>query len=133
MDEHLARQRLADLFLDTWPCNAHTTASDALWAGLPVLTCMGKSFASRVAASLLNAVGLPGLITSSREDYEALAIALASHPGKLAGLRQTLEDNRTATPLFDGKLTARHLEAGYEAIHARYQAGLPPGNIEIPS
>jgi len=133
MDEHLARQRLADLFLDTLPCNAHTTASDALWAGLPVLTCMGKSFASRVAASLLNAVGLPGLITSSRKDYEALAIDLASHPAKLAGFRKALEDNRTAAPLFDGKLTARHLEAGYEAIYARYQSGLPPDNIEIPS
>ena len=133
VDEHLARQRLADLFLDTWPCNAHTTASDALWAGLPVLTCMGKSFASRVAASLLNAVRLPGLITSSREDYEALAIDLASHPAKLAGFRKALEDNRTVAPLFDGKLTARHLEAGYEAIYARYRAGLPPDNIEIPS
>jgi protein O-GlcNAc transferase len=133
VDEHLARQRLADLFLDTWPCNAHTTASDALWAGLPVLTCMGKSFASRVAASLLNAVGLPDLITSSREDYETLAIALASHPASLAGFRKTLEHNRTAAPLFNGKLTARHLEAGYEAIYARYQSGLPPDNIEISS
>ncbi len=133
MDEHLARQRLADLFLDTWPCNAHTTASDALWAGLPVLTCMGKSFASRVAASLLNAVGLPDLITRSKEDYEALAIALASHPEKLANLRKRLEDNRATAPLFDGKLTARHLEKAYEAIHARYQAGLPPDDIEISS
>jgi predicted O-linked N-acetylglucosamine transferase (SPINDLY family) len=133
LDEHLARHRLADLFLDTWPCNAHTTASDALWAGLPVLTCIGKSFASRVAASLLNAVGLPGLITSSREDYEALAATLALHPEKLAGFRKTLSANRTAAPLFDGKLIARHLEAGYEAFFARYQSGLPPDNVEIPS
>jgi protein O-GlcNAc transferase len=133
LDEHLARHQLADLFLDTWPCNAHTTASDAIWAGLPVLTRTGKSFASRVAASLLNAMGLPGLITSSREDYEALAIALASHPAKLAGFRKTLQHNRSAAPLFNGKLTARHLEAGYEAIYARYQLGLPPDNIEIPS
>ena len=132
-DEHLARQRLADLFLDTWPCNAHTTASDALWVGLPVLTCMGKSFASRVAASLLSAVGLPSLITNSRADYEALAIDLALHPVKLAGFWLTLEDNRTVAPLFDGKLTARHLEASYEAIYARYQSGLPPENIEISS
>ena len=130
-DEHLARQRLADLFLDTWPCNAHTTASDALWAGLPVLTCAGKSFASRVAASLLTAVGLPGLITQSRQDYEALAIALASQPSMLASFRKTLADNRVTAPLFDGRLTARHLEAGYEAIYARYQSGLPPENIEI--
>ncbi len=133
LDEHLARHRLADLFLDTWPYNAHTTASDALWAGLPVLTRMGQSFASRVAASLLNTVGLPGLITGSEKDFEALAIALAKDPARLAGIRETLADNRTSTPLFDGKLTARHLEAGYEAMYARYQSGLPPDNIEIPS
>ena len=131
VDEHLARHRLADLFLDTWPCNAHTTASDALWAGLPLLTCTGKTFASRVAASLLNAVGLPGLITDSAQDYETLAIALASDPSRLAGFRKMLEDNRTTTPLFDGRLTARHLEAGYEAMYARSQSGLPPENIEI--
>ena len=83
LDEHLARHRLADLFLDTWPYNAHTTASDALWAGLPVLTRTGQSFASRVAASLLTALGLPGLITGSSEDYETLAIALANDPARL--------------------------------------------------
>jgi predicted O-linked N-acetylglucosamine transferase (SPINDLY family) len=133
MEEHLARHRLADLFLDSWPCNAHTTASDALWAGLPVLTYAGKAFASRVAASLLDAVGLPGLITGSTEDYEAKAIALASNPQALAQLRKTLESNRTTSPLFNGRLTARHLEAGYEAAYARYRSGLPPENIEISS
>jgi len=131
LEQHLARHGLADLFLDTWPCNAHTTASDALWAGLPVLTCMGKSFASRVAASLLNAVGLPSLISTSKQDYEALAIALASMPERLADIRKTLETNRTSASLFDGKSTARYLEAGYEAIFERYQAGLGPDHIEI--
>ena len=131
LDEHLARHRLADLFLDTWPYNAHTTASDALWAGLPVLTCMGKSFASRVAASLLHAVGLPGLITNSSQAYEVLAIALALDPARLGDFRKTLGEHRTSAPLFDGQMTARHLEAGYEAIHSRYLAGLSPGNIEI--
>ncbi len=131
LDEHLARHRLADLFLDNWPCNAHTTASDALWAGLPVLTFPGQSFVSRVAASLLKAVGLPGLIAGSREDYETLAIAVAKDPPRLAGLRETLADNRATAPLFDGKRTARNLEAAYEAIHARCQAGLPPDHITI--
>ncbi len=131
VDEHLARQRLADLFLDTWPCNAHTTASDALWAGLPVLTCTGRTFASRVAASLLKAVGLPDLITGSKKDYEALAIALASNPAQLAHIRTRLEDNRCSAPLFDGRLTARALEASYLAIHARYQSGSSADHIEI--
>src|SRR5262249_19050016 len=83
LEDHLARHRLADLFLDTLPCNAHTTASDALWAGLPVVTCMGKAFAGRVAASLLHAIGLPELVTSSMADYEALALALAGGSGPL--------------------------------------------------
>ena len=131
LDEHLARHRLADLFLDTWPYNAHTTASDALWAGLPVLTRTGNSFASRVAASLLNALGLPDLITSSKEEYEKLAIALAKDPARLASLRKTLAENRTSAPLFDGKRIARHLEAVYEAIWARYQSGLPADHIDI--
>ena len=94
---------------------------------------MGKSFASRVAASLLNTLGLGGLITDSGEDYEAPAIALASHPAKLADFRETLADNRTAGPLFNGKLAARHLEAGYEAIYAQYQSGQPPDDIGIPA
>jgi predicted O-linked N-acetylglucosamine transferase (SPINDLY family) len=129
--EYLARYRLADLFLDTLPYNAHTTASDALWAGLPVLTCMGKSFASRVAASLLNAVGLPELITDTREDYESLAITLAQNPARLAALKQKLADNRTSAPLFNGALTARHLEKAYEAMLSRHRAGLAPDHIDV--
>ena len=131
LEEHLARHRLADLFLDTWPYNAHTTASDALWAGLPLLTRAGSSFASRVAASLLHAVGLPGLITSSVEDYESLATTLAKDPARLVALRKTLMDNRATASLFDGKLIARHLEAAYEAIQARHLSGLPPDHIDI--
>lgn len=123
LDEHLARHRHADLFIDTLPCNAHTTASDALWAGLPVLTCTGQSFASRVAASLLNAIDMPELITSTQEEYEAKAIDLATHPDKLRAIKNRLEQNRLTTPLFDTKLFARHIEAAYEAMYDRYQAG----------
>ena len=131
VDDHLARHRLADLFLDTLPYNAHTTASDALWAGLPVVTQAGKAFAGRVGASLLDAVGLPELITSTAEEYETLAIALAQSPQRLAAIKQKLADNRTTAPLFDGKLTARHLEKAYEAMLARHRAGLPPDHIEV--
>jgi predicted O-linked N-acetylglucosamine transferase (SPINDLY family) len=131
LDEHLARHRLADLFLDTLPYNAHTTASDALWAGLPVLTCLGRSFAGRVAASLLKAVGLPELITGTQEQYEAKALELARNPAHLRELKDRLERSRTTSPLFDGRLFARHIEAAYEAMHARCQAGLPPEPIEV--
>jgi len=107
LSEHLARHRLADLFLDTLPYNAHTTASDALWAGLPVLTQIGQSFAARVAASLLNAVGLSELITHSQEEYEALAVELALDRDKLLGIKEKLEKNRLTTPLFDSTLFTR--------------------------
>lgn len=130
LDEHLARQRLADLFIDTLPCNAHTTASDALWAGLPVLTCMGKSFAGRVAASLLNAMELPELVTQTQAEYEARAVELATDAGKLRDIKLKLEKNRLTTPLFDAGLFARNLEAAYEAMYARNQSGLPPESIE---
>jgi predicted O-linked N-acetylglucosamine transferase (SPINDLY family) len=132
LDEHLARHRLADLFIDTLPYSAHTTASDALWAGLPVLTCMGESFASRVAGSLLNAIDLSELITSTPEDYEAKAIELAMHPETLNALKAKLERNRLTTPLFDGKLFGKHIEAAYEAMYERYRAGLPIEVIEVP-
>jgi predicted O-linked N-acetylglucosamine transferase (SPINDLY family) len=89
------------LFIDTLPCNAHTTASDALWAGLPVLTCMGESFASRVAASLLNAIEMPELITSSFTEYEELAVALGKDSQRVQALKQKLENNKLTTPLFD--------------------------------
>jgi len=132
-DEHLARHRCADLFLDTLPYNAHTTASDALWAGLPLLTCMGDTFAGRVAASLLDNVGLPELVTSSQTDYERLAIELATHPDRLAALRQKLADNRLVTPLFDTVRFTRHLEQAYAAMHARRKAGQRPEHIVVPA
>lgn len=131
LDEHLARHRLADLFIDTLPYNAHTTASDALWAGLPVLTCMGKSFASRVAASLLNAIELPELITNTKAEYEASAIELASNLEKLSKLKLKLKRNRLTKPLFNTTLFATHLEAAYVAMYERYQADLAPESIEI--
>jgi predicted O-linked N-acetylglucosamine transferase (SPINDLY family) len=111
--DHLARQRLADLFLDTLPYNAHSTAGDALWAGLPVLTCAGQTYASRVAGSLLTAIGLPELITFSLEEYEYRALHLARHPEELASLREKLRINRNTFPLFDTPRFTRHLEAAY--------------------
>src|SRR6516164_6317107 len=131
LSDHLARLRLADLFLDTLPFNAHTTASDALWAGLPVLTQIGSTFAGRVAASVLKAINLPELITHSPEEYEALAIELALNKEKLRRIQEKLARNRLTTPLFDTPLYTKHLEAAYEAMYQRYQAGLPPYHIEI--
>lgn len=133
LPDHLARHQAADLFLDTFPYNAHTTTSDALWAGLPVLTLMGQSFASRVAASLLNTVGLPELITRSQEEYEACALALATQPDLLTGLRQRLANNRLTTPLFDTALFTRHLEQAYEHMIMRHREGLPPAHFHVPS
>jgi predicted O-linked N-acetylglucosamine transferase (SPINDLY family) len=129
LPEHLARHRQADLFLDTFPYNAHTTASDALWAGLPVLTLVGESFASRVAASLLNAIGLPELITSSQEEYEALAIELALNPKKLVDVKLSLANRRLIAPLFDTPLFTKNLEAAYIKMVEIYQADLEPDHI----
>jgi len=129
LEEHLARHRQADLFLDTFPYNAHTTASDALWAGLPVLTLMGQSFASRVAASLLTAIGLPELITTSPQEYEALAIELAKNPEKLAAIKAKLAINRLTTPLFDTPQFTKDLERAYMQMYERYQADLAPEHI----
>jgi predicted O-linked N-acetylglucosamine transferase (SPINDLY family) len=131
--EHLARHRSADLFLDTLPYNAHTTASDALWAGLPVLTCIGESFAGRVAASLLNAVQLPELITYSQLEYEALAIDLATDPKKISRIRRKLEKNRMTAPLFDSDLFTKHIEAAYMEMYERYQLDLPADHIYVNS
>ena len=131
-EDHLARQQLADLFLDTLPYNAHSTASDALWAGLPVLTCVGETFAGRVAASLLHAIQLPEMITTTPEAYEGLAIELAKHPEKLARIKRKLADNRLTTPLFDTKRFTQHIEAAYATMHERYQAGLASDHIVIP-
>jgi predicted O-linked N-acetylglucosamine transferase (SPINDLY family) len=131
LQEHLARHRAADLFLDTRPYNAHATAIDAIWAGLPMLTCIGESFPGRVAASLLTAVGLPELITSTAEQYEKLAVHLATNPQRLAQIRQRLASNRLQTPLFDTRAFIRHLEAAYARIHERYQANLLPEHIYV--
>ena len=131
LPDHLARHRLADLFLDTLPYNAHTTASDALWAGLPVLTLLGETFAGRVAASLLNAIGLPELITTALEGYEQMAVGLATHPEKMTSIKHKLVNNRLTTPLFDTKLFTKHIEAAYSAMYERHQAGLSPDNIVV--
>jgi predicted O-linked N-acetylglucosamine transferase (SPINDLY family) len=129
--EHLARHRAADLVLDTLPYNAHTTASDALWTGVPVVTLEGSTFPGRVAASLLKAVGLPALVTRSAADYEALAIGLARQPGRLAEVRAALVRGRGIAPLFDTPRTVAHLEAAFRAMVARARAGLPPTAIDI--
>jgi protein O-GlcNAc transferase len=131
LSDHLARHRQADLFLDTLPYNAHTTTSDALWTGLPVLTLMGRSFAGRVAASLLNAIGLPELIADTQEEYEALAIELAMSPKKLVAIKSKLEKNRLTAPLFDTPLFTKNIEAAYIEMMERYQADLKPGHISI--
>jgi predicted O-linked N-acetylglucosamine transferase (SPINDLY family) len=131
LPEHLARHRQADLFLDTLPYNAHTTTSDALWAGLPVLTLIGRSFASRVAGSILNAIGLPELIANSQGEYEALAIELAIHPHKLADIKLKLTKNRLTTPLFDTPLFTKNLEAAYIKMYDRYQYDLAPDQISV--
>jgi predicted O-linked N-acetylglucosamine transferase (SPINDLY family) len=119
--DHLSRHRQADLFLDTLPYNAHTTASDALWAGVPVLTCAGETFAGRVAASLLKAVGLSELITTSLEDYEALALKFAHDPSFLQAIKAKLVRNRDTYPLFDTARFTRHIEAAYTTMWQRYQ------------
>jgi predicted O-linked N-acetylglucosamine transferase (SPINDLY family) len=119
---HLARHRLADLFLDTLPYNAHTTASDALWAGLPLVTCAGRTFPGRVAGSLLNAVGLPELITHNLEEYAALILDLATRPDRLAELRARLAANRASAPLFDCECFTRNLEALYRRLWTAYLA-----------
>ena len=131
MTDHLARYSLADLFLDTHPYNAHTTAVDSLKTGIPVLTLMGQSFASRVAASLLNAIGLPELITSTQKEYEALAIELAMNPKKLEDIKYKLETNRLTAPLFNTPLFTKNLEAAYIKMMERYYADLKPEHIEI--
>ncbi len=125
-EHHLARLGMCDLFLDSAPYNAHTSGSDALWVGLPVLSCSGRTFPSRVGASLLNAVGLPELAVDSFEAYEALAVRLATEPGLLAALRQRLKANLPTAALFDAPRYTRHLEAAYSQMVARARAGLAP-------
>jgi len=127
--ERLARHRAADLALDTLPFNGHSTTADALLAGLPVLTCVGGTFAGRVAASLLEAIGLPELVAATHEQYEELAVDLASQPDRLAELRRKLANLRLTTPAFDIRLFTQTLEAAYREIHRRAAAGLPPEDI----
>lgn len=130
---HLGRMRLADLFLDTTPVNAHTTASEALWAGLPVLTCRGETFASRVAGSLLHAARLPELVTDSLAEYEALAVRLAATPGALAKLRAALQEGRDSADLFDTPRFVRDLESAYDRMWRIHVSGQPPAPMDVQS
>ncbi|WP_213979259.1 tetratricopeptide repeat protein [Sphingomonas sp. dw_22] len=131
LERHLDRLQLADLFLDTFPYNAHTSASDALRAGVPILTHAGKTFASRVAASLLTEVGLPELIVDSFAEYEALAIALGQDKARMAETRRRLLAGRAGSSLFDPHATARKLEAAYRAMYERYQSGEEPEDLRV--
>jgi predicted O-linked N-acetylglucosamine transferase (SPINDLY family) len=130
-EAHLARLTLADLFLDTLPYNAHTTASDALWAGVPVLTCRGDAFPARVAASLVAAANLPELITHSLSDYEELANTLARDSERLASLKRRLSESRNAAPLFDGERYRRHVEAAFLTMQERALRGLAPESFAV--
>jgi predicted O-linked N-acetylglucosamine transferase (SPINDLY family) len=131
LDEHLARHHLADLFLDTLPYNAHTTASDALWTGLPVLTCIGNTFSGRVAASLLYAIGLPELVASSLAEYEELALALTRYPDRLSAIKATLMLNRETSPVFDTSRYTRNLEAAFIEMWRRLQNNEPPESFVV--
>jgi protein O-GlcNAc transferase len=131
--EHLSRQRLADLLLDTWPYSSHTTSSDALWVGLPVVALTGRSFASRVSGSILRAAGFPELVTESLGDYEALITRTCTQPGRLSALRQRIESTVRGSPLFDTEGFTRALENGYMQMYTRHHAGLPPAPIEVAS
>ena len=130
-DKYLAQYRLADLFLDTLPFNGGATVSDALWAGLPVVTCAGEAFAARMAGSLLHAIGLPELVTHSLPDYEALALQLATDEPRLAELRQRLARNRVTYPLFDTDRFRRHIEAAYVTMWEKTQRGEPPATFVV--
>jgi predicted O-linked N-acetylglucosamine transferase (SPINDLY family) len=129
--DHIARLRNADLFLDTTPFNAHTTASDTLWAGVPLLTCSGKTYASRVAGSLLHAIGLAGLVTPTFEEYEALALSLMRDRARLSDLRRQLAHNKTTSPLFDSTYYVSHLETAYELMAEIGRSGKPPSMIQV--
>jgi len=131
LPQHLARHALADLFLDTLPYNAHTTASDSLWSGVPIVTVLGATFAGRVAASLLGAVGLPELVTTNIEEYEQLAIKLASDRELLQSIRRKLAQNRRTHPLFDTERFRRHLEAAYARMWDTWQRGQPAHSFAV--
>ena len=131
LPDHLNRHRLANLFLDTTPCNAHTTASDALWAGLPVLTCVGQTFAGRVCASLLSAINLPELITSNLKDYEKKAVMLGKHPEMLDFISKKLANSRLSTPLFDTRTYTKNIEMAYVQMYDNAMLKLGPRNIYV--
>jgi len=130
--EHLARHTCADLFLDTFYCGAHTTAADALWAGLPVLTCAGGTMAARIGAGIVRAAGLPELICPDPAAYEETAFRLATRPDELADLRETLARNRTTCSLFDTARRVRELDCAFETMWQRHRAGLAPENFSVP-
>ena len=131
LEEHLARYKVADLFLDTYPYTAHTTCSDSLRAGLPVLTLQGETFASRVASSLLNAIGLSELITKNSYEYEKKAIELGNDLSKVVGLKEKIENNKLTKSLFNTKLFTSHIEQAYFEMYKRYNKNEKPENIEI--
>jgi predicted O-linked N-acetylglucosamine transferase (SPINDLY family) len=131
LEDHLARHQLADLFLDTLPYNAHSTAADALWAGLPVLTCKGDAFVGRVASSLLAAIGLDEMIAADLEDYKNLALRLAQDPTMLADIKSKLVRNRETHPLFDRQRFARNIESAYAAMWNIRTRGEPPRSFAV--
>ena len=131
IDEHLARHKLADLFLDTFIFNAHSTAVDALWAGLPVITKLGEGFGARVAGSLLNSLGMSNLVVKTEHAYEALALELATNPNKLKTVKRTLSENLLTTPLFDTERFTQHLESGYRQAYERFLTGQAPSDIVL--
>ena len=131
LSDHLARHRLADLFLDTLPYNAHTTTSDALWAGLPVLTCIGQGFAGRVAASLVSAINMNELIAENIQQYELIAIELAQNPQKLLALKERLANDRLSTPLFDTDSYTAHLELAYKKAYELHINGEYPRDFYV--
>ena len=131
LPDHLARHQLADLFLDTFPVNAHTTASDALWAGLPVLTLSGETFVSRVAGSLLQTLELPELVTFRPEDYKHRALQLSRDPEELAELRTRLRANRQTSPVFDVRRSARAIEKAFTIMHEIWRSGASPRSFDV--
>jgi len=131
LEKHLARHKLADLFLDTFNFNAGATASAALWAGLPLVTKMGKGFVTRVSGSMLSAIGLDEMITKTEQEYEALILDLAINSQRLLSVKQKLISNRLSTPLFDTKLFTRHMEKGYTLAYQNYYNGMEPRSLII--
>jgi predicted O-linked N-acetylglucosamine transferase (SPINDLY family) len=132
-EEHIDRQQMADLGIDTFPVNGHTTTSEQLWGGLPVLTVKGTNFASRVTESLLNAIGLPELVAADIKAYEDMAVELASSPERIADYKQRIRQNACIMPLFDAERFTLHLEKSYEVMVERAKMGLDPDHIDVPA